>query len=276
MTYRQLFLKATKDLDITENAEFEVLCMLEDLIDVRKERVFIDETEISESDISVIESAVKSRKSGMPLQYILGNWDFYDLTFKVGKGVLIPRPETELLVDFAIGKLWGTDNPVVYDLCAGSGCVGLTIAKHRPDATVYLLEKESAAFEYLKTNKEYHRLDNAVIIKGDLFSFDINELPSADVIVSNPPYIASSEIPKLQKEVLHEPMSALDGGNDGLDFYRCIEDRWAGKIKFGGYIGLECGENQSKDIIKIFEGEYRKKEVIFDFNNIDRIVTFRI
>ena len=97
-----------------------------------------------------------------------------------------------------------------------------------------------------------------------------------DVIVSNPPYIPSAEIKELQKEVLSEPISALDGGNDGLDFYRCLAEKWSGKVKENGFMAFECGDNQSSDIIDIFNGNFKENSVIFDFNNIDRIVTFRI
>jgi release factor glutamine methyltransferase len=231
---------------------------------------------VSEDDISLVNSVVERRKAGEPLQYILGAWDFYDLTFLVGKGVLIPRPETEILVDFALENLKDIENPVVFDLCAGTGCIGLTIAKHIPNASVYLLEKEENAFNYLKKNADNLALENVRLINGDLFTFDIQELPMADLIVSNPPYIPTTEIEELQREVLSEPLSALDGGYDGLDFYRCLADKWSSNVKKSGFMAFECGDNQSADVIDIFNGKYVENNVIFDFNNIDRIVIFRI
>ena len=121
-----------------------------------------------------------------------------------------------------------------------------------------------------------YNLDNAQIIQGDLFNIDFSQIPQADVILSNPPYIPASEIDGLQKEVQFEPVTALDGGIDGLDFYRCIAENWLSRVKYNGYIALECGEEQSADIIDLFNGKYSEKQVIYDFNNIDRIVTFRI
>ena len=110
------------------------------------------------------------------------------MTFFVGDGVLIPRPETEMLVDFALTKIKDIESPVIYDLCAGTGCIGLTIANHRKDAKVYLFEKEKEAFYYLKKNKEKYELDNAIIINADIFNYDLSDSPMCDILLSNPPY----------------------------------------------------------------------------------------
>lgn len=276
MTLKELFTYCSNQLSFGNCGDFEAQCIFEDILKVKREKIYFIDKIASEDDVSLINSVIERRKAGEPLQYILGNWDFYDLTFSVGKGVLIPRPETELLVDYAIEKLKNIDNPIVFDLCSGTGCIGLTVAKHIPDATVYLLEKEKTAFEYLKLNAKNLNLKNVNLINDDLFTIDLSKLPSADIILSNPPYIPSTEIKELQKEVLSEPISALDGGNDGLDFYRCLAEKWSGKVKENGFMAYECGDTQSSDIIDIFNGKFKENSVIFDFNNIDRIVTFRI
>ncbi len=276
MTLKQLFVKCSNELDFTGCGSFEALCLFNDFLGITKEQIYLDEGEPTDIDLFKINNAVTRRKNGEPLQYIVGKWDFYDLTFNVGEGVLIPRPETEMLVDFALEKLKKVQNPVVYDLCAGSGCIGLTIAKHRPDATVFLLEKEESAYSYLISNKSALSIDNANVVKGDLFSIDTSIFPDAYMVLSNPPYIESDVIGSLQREVQFEPKSALDGGLDGLDFYKCLASKWAEKVVKNGYMAFECGEMQSEPIINIFSGKYIEKEVIFDFNNIDRIVTFRI
>ena len=276
MTLKELYSYCSDALEFGGCGDFEALCIFNDILKVSKSRTYVDNSEVSSEQISLVEEVVKRRKSGEPLQYILGTWDFYDLTFKVGKGVLIPRPETELLVEFALEKLKNIENPIVFDLCAGTGCIGLTIAKHRPDARVYLLEKEDDAFKYLQANNEILGLINTTIIQGDLFTVNMSLFPNADMLLSNPPYINSDEIIELQKEVQSEPFTALDGGKDGLDFYRCLANRWSEKIKKERWIALECGENQSQDILELFSGRYSENNVIFDFNNIDRIVTFRI
>lgn len=276
MTLKELYKYCADKLSFSECGDFEALCIFNDLLNLSKSQILLSSDEATKQQRKLIDDVITRRLNGEPLQYILGKWDFYDLTFFVGDGVLIPRPETEMLVDFALDKLKDTKNPVIYDLCAGTGCIGLTIASHRKDATVYLLEKEDKAYSFLEKNKQALNLLNAVIIKGDLFDFDFSPLPECDILLSNPPYINTEEIRTLQKEVLKEPVTALDGGEDGLDFYRIIANRWPGKVKENGYMAFECGENQSEDIIRIFNGKFSQKEVLFDFNNIDRIVTFRI
>ena len=276
MTVKELFNYCSNELSFSDSPEFESICIFEDLLSISKSQIHFNDIQVNDEQIQIVKNAVCRRKNGEPLQYILGKWDFYDLTFNVGEGVLIPRPETEMLVDFALEKICDIDSPVVFDLCAGSGCIGLTIAHHRKDAKVFLLEKEDAAIKYLKSNKEKYNLDNAYVIKGDLFDFDFPKIPNADVILSNPPYIPLSEIKGLQKEVHFEPITALNGGDDGLDFYRCLAEKWVVKVKKNGYIALECGEEQSLDIINLFNGKYSTNQVIYDFNNIDRIVTFGI
>lgn len=276
MTLKQLYLWCSEELTFTDCGDFEALCLINDILGYSKEQIYINNIIVNDMEIQQLKDVIKRRKQGEPLQYILGKWDFYDQTFYVGEGVLIPRPETEILVDFALDILKDIKNPVVFDLCAGTGCIGLTIAKHRSDATIYLLEKEEKAFEFLKKNVDSLNLKNVKPINDDLFYVDLSLFPETDLILSNPPYIETDIISGLQKEVLFEPVTALDGGCDGLDFYRCICDRWHNKVKKGGFIAFECGEEQSEQIIQLFSNKHTENHVIFDFNNIDRVVTFRI
>ena len=273
MTIKELYTYCSNELSFTECGDFEAMCIFNDILGFTKEQIILNNQTVTFFHQEKIDEVIDRRKNGEPLQYILGKWDFYDLSFSVGEGVLIPRPETEILVDFALEKLKNVKNPVVYDLCSGSGCIGLTIAKHLKDAKVYLLEKEENALKYLLKNKDDLKLDNVFVINDDLFTVDLSLFPECDLIVSNPPYIMTEEIDSLQKEVLFEPITALDGGIDGYDFYRCLADRWSGKVKKGGYIAMECGENQSKYIVELFNNKYVESNIIFDFNNIDRVVT---
>lgn len=276
MTLRELYRRCVNELTFSDCGEFEAQCIFEDLLGIDKNKILLSELEVNQFDIDTVNIAVNRRKLGEPLQYILGKWDFYDLSFFVGEGVLIPRPETELLVDFALEKSANVKDSIIYDLCAGSGCIGLTVAHHIKNSMVFLFEKEKAAFEYLKRNKEKYDIKNAVLINDDIFSADLSKYPQADIILSNPPYIETDAVDGLQREVLFEPKTALDGGKDGLLFYRCIAGRWIDKVRNGGYIAVECGEEQGCEIIKIFGGRYTEKNIIKDFNNIDRIITFRI
>ncbi len=232
---------------------------------------------VSGENITAAEEMTKRRIDGEPLQYIIGEWDFMDFTFKVGEGVLIPRPETEILCEYVLSKIKDIPNPTVYDLCAGSGCIGISIKKHRPDAKVLLVEKSDKALKYLRENSKALCTDNEpVIIQGDILMYDsFTHLPKADVVISNPPYIRSDEIPTLQKEVQREPIMALDGGEDGLIFYKVLVNDWSKHLKAGGFMAFECGEEQSEDIKNLFEKINFDSDTINDYNNIERIVTGR-
>lgn len=210
-------------------------------------------------------------KSGEPLQYVIGKWDFFESEFFVGKGVLIPRPETEELVELAVNHIKKLGKCVVYDLCAGSGCIGISVAGACPNATVYLVEKSADAMFYLLKNAE--GVDNAKVICGDIStSFD---LPNADVIISNPPYIKSDIISSLQPEVQQEPAMALDGGEDGLAFYRIINDKWASALNPDGHLYLEIGEDQGVDILNVLSN-FENIKVMKDMYGNDRMVSAKL
>lgn len=233
--------------------------------------------QISSESVDVIEEYTKRRLKGEPLQYILGKWDFMGETYRVGKGVLIPRPETEILCEKIISILKNKKNAVVYDLCAGSGCIGISIKKYCPDAEVFLVEKSDDALGYLLPNADRILSDGSyTAIKGDVLNFELFEnYPKADLIVSNPPYIKSAEVPLLQKEVTFEPKMALDGGDDGLDFYRYIVSEWSKKLKSDGEMYFEIGEDQGEAVSRLFDSIGFDSEVIKDYNNLDRIVKGR-
>ena len=207
-------------------------------------------------------------KDGEPLQYVLGKWDFYESEFYVGEGVLIPRPETEELVDLCLKYADKDKKLVIYDLCAGTGCIGISLAKKLKNADVYCVEKSKAAFEYLKKNSKQAK--NVIPVCADI-SKDI-ELPTADIIISNPPYIKSDELEALQSEVKKEPSIALDGGKDGLDFYRIINSKWADKLTDGGMLFLEIGNEQGNEIKSILT-HFKNIEIHKDLYKNDRMVT---
>jgi len=201
---------------------------------------------------SNFEKLLLRRINGEPVQYILGQWDFCGLPFYVGDGVLIPRPETEILARRAIEIAREIQTPVVVDLCAGTGCIGLTVAKNIPNAKVYLVEKSPEAFTYLKRNQESLNTQNAILIQGDILTDAFSQIPKCNLILSNPPYIPKNELPALQREVQREPAMALEGGIDGLLFYRAIAEKWAKHVKPGGVILLELGDGQYKDVSPMF------------------------
>ncbi len=232
---------------------------------------------VSDECYSLALSMATERAKGVPVQYILGEWDFMGNTYKVGEGVLIPRPETEQLCECVAKILTRKSDLVIYDLCSGSGCIGITMQTLFPESDVFLVEKSDIALRYLKDNIEavcknkIPAVCHESVFKTDMFG----DLPLADAIISNPPYIKSDEVPTLQREVQFEPTMALDGGEDGLDFYRVIAEFWTSKLKTDGFIALECGEEQAADIRDLFSKNGFVCQIIKDFNNIDRIIIAR-
>lgn len=287
MTYKECYDFAVAEFTNAgnEDARFDASALMQFVFDLdRGELILCGDTEAQDGDVVTFKSLVSDRASGMPLQYIIGEWDFFDYTFHVGEGVLIPRPETEILVSESLdylSKLCSADNtytPVVYDLCAGSGCVGISIAKSFPSANVFAFEKSPEASRYLLKNIARNAADNVAALEADVLTGEYSgfvnvRVPElADVIVSNPPYIRSSEIAGLQKEVLKEPVMALDGGDDGLMFYRAIADIWISRLKPGGILLVECGDDQAEKIERIFSTCGVNTFKICDFAGIYRVV----
>lgn len=275
MTVRQLLERGISSLEDggIENAASEAMWLLEAALEKGREYILLNpsDTVLSEKEQRYLDF-VGERLGGRPVQYILGKWDFYGNEFFVGEGVLIPRPETELLVDFAREQMKNGERKTVFDLCAGSGCIGLSVARLFPDSRVCLIEKSSEAFEYLKKNKEKLNCGNAEIINGDIFDGpEALGLPKPDLILSNPPYIESKLLPELQAEVRREPALALDGGEDGLDFYRAIAARWLSGCL--GSVAVECAEGQAAEIQKLFSEHFALTETVCDFGGIQRVVT---
>lgn len=257
-----------------ENSDFDARCLLEFVLNLNPTQYLLNRSE--EVDSVCAEkflSLVERRSNGEPLQYILGKWEFMGLPFYVGEGVLIPRPETEMLVEFALDFLKDKKNPVVIDLCSGSGCIAISVAKHLPNAKVYAVEKSDLAFPYLKKNIWLNCVFNVSAVHGDIFDRTLLSDIKPDLILSNPPYIRSPEIASLQSEVRNEPSMALDGGEDGLIFYREISNGWLDRLGTGGAIAVECAEDQTEDIIRMFSEKTQYAEAFNDLSGLPRTVT---
>lgn len=219
-----------------------------------------------------IDEIVSARLARYPLQYILGSWNFYGNEFYVGEGVLIPRADTEILVDTALELIREVKGPKVLDLCAGSGAIGISIAVTRKDSDVLLLEKYPAAAKYLKENIKLNGADNAKYIAGDVLVGDASD-GKFDIIVSNPPYIKTGDMNTLQPEVKYEPYEALAGGEDGLDFYRAIAENYKTAVTKDGYLCFEVGVGEAESVKELllscgFSDIVIKK----DLAGIDRVV----
>ena len=257
-----------------ENSDFDARCLLEFVLNLNPTQYLLNRSE--EVDSVCAEkflSLVERRSNGEPLQYILGKWEFMGLPFYVGEGVLIPRPETEMLVEYALDFLKDKKNSVVIDLCSGSGCIAISVAKHLPNAKVYAVEKSDLAFPYLKKNIWLNCVFNVSAVHGDIFDRTLLSDIKPDLILSNPPYIRSPEIASLQSEVRNEPSMALDGGEDGLIFYREIANGWLDRLGTGGAIAVECAEDQTEDIIRMFSEKTQYAEALNDLSGLPRTVT---
>ena len=212
-------------------------------------------------EITIIEREQYIRKikrliSGEPLQYITGKQEFMKLNFLVTKDVLIPRPDTEILVEEVIKIAQNIPNPVILDLCTGSGAIAVSMAKYIKNSKIYAVDISSKAIEIAKKNAEFNGvINNIVFIQSDLFTKIKNQ--KFDIIVSNPPYIETKVIKNLSKEVQNEPKIALDGGEDGLDFYRKISENAYKYLNRQGYLCLEIGYNQKYTVQKILEKQKR-------------------
>lgn len=256
-----------------ENAYFEakeLFCKV-----FGKEPLYLDmDSPADKEKCALFESLINRRVNGEPLQYILGEWEFYSLPIRVGKGVLIPRQDTETLVDTAIELYKDKCGITVIDLCSGSGCIGLAIEKNLDVKELILAEKSPDAIEYLKENILLNN-SKAEILEGDILSEDIiSHLPMADLIVSNPPYLSSDDMQNLQREVEFEPSEALFGGDDGLDFYRSIARLYKFKLNTGGRLIFEIGINQERDVLNILIAEgYKNVSVNKDLCFVSRVVS---
>lgn len=214
---------------------------------------------------------VHKRKKGQPLQYLLGEWEFYSLPFTVGRGVLIPRADSELLVDLALEEIPEGAPGRLYDLCAGSGALGIAMAHHRPTLTVTAVEKSRRAYGYLKKNIEKNGVAVRAI-RADLFRWRPEE--KADFILCNPPYITAEEMRGLEKEVKKEPSAALFGGKDGLRFYRFLSEQAGSLLKPGGKLWVEIGWAQGEAVFQLFRAAgFSSVEVFRDLAGNDRVVT---
>lgn len=221
--------------------------------------------------------AIKRLINGEPIQHITHQQEFMKLSFFVNEDVLIPRPDTEILVEEVIKIAKKIKAKNILDMCTGSGAIAVSLAKYLDNVEITAVDISTKTLNVAKTNAKNNEVENKItFIESNLFENIVNE--KYDIIVSNPPYIKKDVIKTLNKEVQKEPKIALDGGYDGLDFYRKITHQSEEYLKFNGYLCFEIGYDQKKDVIKIinderkFTGTYSKK----DLCDNDRIVVTRL
>lgn len=222
--------------------------------------------------------AIEEIAQGIPLQYITNLQEFMKLNFFVNKNVLIPQPDTEILVEEVIEIINKNNEKVkVLDICTGSGCIGTSIAKYTKNSTITMSDISSKALNIAKNNytKNIEDTSKVEFIKSDMFK-DIKG--KYDIIVSNPPYIESKEISKLDKQVQNEPKIALDGGEDGLKFYKILSNEAHKFLNKNGYLCMEIGYNQKEAVIQLLKENKNYKEIYSkkDLNQNDRIIIAKV
>ena len=282
--YAQLYLEARRSFMEIEEEQFasqlarSLLCYVSGK--TNEQMVADREMYASEEVCEAMESAVRRVLSGEPLAYILGEWSFYGMTLHVNEHVLIPRDDTCAVTQMAIKRgLYLEQDPRILDLCTGSGCIGLAIAKRVKDAYVTLADISENALAVAKKNVARHGLSERVsCVQADALAPAPEYLGQYDLIVSNPPYITTKEMGELDRSVKDfEPHLALHGGADGLDFYRSIVDNYTKALKPGGYLCLEYDPSQGDEICWILENNgYTVLERVRDYNDRERALTAQL
>ena len=279
MTYRELYLKAKSVFsarDIDSPGE-DSLALVKAFFGLDRSDLALrgQECPAPERERDFLK-AVEERAARRPLQYILGEWEFMGLSLRVGEGVLVPREDTAVLAETLAERLQGVPEPVGVDLCAGSGAVALGLCALLPHAKLTCLELSEQAFSYLEQNLAAYPQYKICAKVGDVLRKETAESfppQSLDFIASNPPYIPSKELSILQPEVQREPAMALDGGEDGLVFYRALCALWLPRLKPGGILAVEIGEDQGKTVSALFASHgLTKIELRQDWAGLDRCV----
>ncbi|EYE89812.1 N5-glutamine S-adenosyl-L-methionine-dependent methyltransferase [Fervidicella metallireducens AeB] len=268
--------EAVNILKDTETPQLDaevLLCFL-----LKRERIYLYLNRIEELDVDIVDKYFKlvdRRKRGEPTQYITGHQEFMSLDFYVEPGVLIPRGDTEILVEEVLKKIESLKKPVVADVGCGSGAISVSIAKYKDDAVVYALDVMPIPLEITKINAEINGVnDRVIVLKSDKLAALEEKIEEIDVIVSNPPYIREDVIKTLMTEVRdYEPYTALSGGEDGLYFYRKITKQAARLLKNGGLLAYEIGHDQREDVTSILvENGFENIEFFKDYAGHDRVV----
>ncbi len=223
-----------------------------------------------------VERLAQRHLAGEPVAYLIGEWEFYGLPLDISESVLIPRPDTEVLVEQALSRLQGVSEPRILDLCAGSGCIGLALAKHLPGSRVVLGELDEGALRICRQNIRRNDLTGRVVpLQMNALEKPPAHLGEFDAIVSNPPYIPDGDIAGLDVSVRdYEPHLALRGGEDGLDFYRAICAQWRTALRADGRLLFEVGVGQADDVLRIMRScGFGDVEITPDLNGIPRVVS---
>jgi len=259
-----------------ESPKLKARLLLQYVLDKPRQYIIVyDNKEIDKQQQWQYFVNIEKLTKGIPLQHITHRQEFMKMDFFVDENVLIPRPDTEILVEEVIKIAQKYNSPRILDLCTGSGAIAISLKKFVPSADITAVDISEKALEIAQKNAE--KLEAKInFVKSNLF--DKLDNKKFDIIVSNPPYIRKDEIKKLSEEVQKEPKIALDGGEDGLDFYRIIAEQAINYLKTGSFLCFEIGYNQKNDVIKIIEDEQNYKNTYCkkDLYGNDRIIITQV
>ena len=282
-TYNQIFLDARKRLKEygVEAYSLEARVILAHAAEKSMDVLMRDMHLYSATGVEErVEELMNRRLRGEPVAYITGEWEFYGIPLEITSGVLIPRADTEVLVDTVVNALRGRKMDArILDLCSGSGCIGCAIAKTLPATRVVLVDNSRKALELSKRNAlKNDLLPRVSFMEADALAQPPMMLGSFDMLVCNPPYIPSADIIGLEVSVRdYEPRAALDGGDDGLDFYRSILSRWRNVVRVGGAMLFEVGIGQANDVAELMRAAgLADIGLVKDTHGIDRVVYGKI
>ena len=257
-----------------ENPRLEIEIFLQHILDCKKIDLYINfENKVSASDLKKLKGYIKRRLENEPSQYIVGKSNFYGRNFYVDNNVLIPRPETEILINTCIEFLSMKDNPEIIDIGTGSGCIGITLAKELPSSNVIAIDFSEKALALAEKNAKNIGIKNIDFVKSDFLKQTIDL--RADLLVSNPPYIPDEDISTLMADVKeYEPIEALTDNLDGLAFYRVFSKNFDRMIKIDGALIVEVGKDEHPlEAKKIFEKSgHANVEMIRDYNGDIRVL----
>jgi len=258
-----------------DNPHLEAEILLAHALNTERIKLYVDfEKEPDKVALEIFKGYMTRRAKREPAAYIIGSKYFMSLNFKVTPYVLIPRPETELLIENAIELSKGFEGKIsILDIGTGCGAIAVSLAKFIDNIEIYATDSSKKALDVALENAKMHKVEGKIkFIEADLFP---KEELKFNIIVSNPPYIKTADIGSLQPEIKDfEPISALDGGADGLDYYRRIIDKAGNYLKEGGCLLLEIGADQSKDVVGLIKDKLKSKNVSIkkDLNGLDRVV----
>ncbi|MCI8655576.1 MAG: peptide chain release factor N(5)-glutamine methyltransferase [Clostridia bacterium] len=281
MTIKEILNKGTIMLknNKIENPKQKARLLLQYVLKMTREQIIIyDTNQVKKNDEQEYIININKLIKGKPLQQITNTQEFMKMNFYVNENVLIPRPDTEILVEEVIKIAKNKKNPIILDLCTGSGAIAISLAKYLENVKIYATDISVKALEIAQKNaKDNNVLEKVKFMQSDLFS-NIDTNLKFDIIVSNPPYIKTEVIKTLNKDVQNEPLIALDGGIDGLKYYRKIIKEAYAHMKYNSYLCMEIGYNQKDDVIEIIEYQNKFTDIncLKDLYGNDRVIIARL